>query len=147
MRITSGDYYDFSILNGDIETIEGFDTAIQMSFFCERRASESEIKIPQKRRGWCGNEASEIVGFEIGSKLWLLSQARLDQVTLNKAIDFIQDANNWFVEDKYATKVAVSGEMLDSMTIILYVKYYKNNSIVAAVGYDVWRRSFVDGEI
>lgn len=147
MRINDKGYYDIILGdNGDVETVEGFDTAIQMSIFCERRASESEVPRPQKRRGWWGNEASEIEGFEIGSKNWLLSQARLNQDTLNKSIDFNQQALEWFVEDVLLSRVNVTGEIKHGK-IIDNIVLYEGNEVVKNIPLDLWARTFLDGEI
>jgi phage gp46-like protein len=147
MRLNSDDYYDFSIKNGDFEMVEGFDTAIQMSIFCERRASESEIKIPEKRRGYWGNECLEVIGFENGSKLWLLSQCRLTNETLNKAIDYTQSCLKWLVDDGYLDKVVVGGNLISGTTAILNIDLYRANNIVFSKGYDIWQRTFTDGEL
>ncbi len=49
-------FYDIDIdSSGDIDKTDGFDTAILMSFFCERRADESEVTVAELRRGWVGN--------------------------------------------------------------------------------------------
>jgi phage gp46-like protein len=147
MRKNDSGIYDFSFADGDFITVEGFDTAIQISILGERRASESEVMQPQKRRGWWGNEASEIVGFEIGSKLWLLSQARLIQDTINMSVDYGKQCLQWLVDDKYFDKIVVSGEIKNQDTGILNFNLVENNNIVEKMGYDIRRKTFIDGEI
>jgi len=86
-------YWDIDFdSQGDFVLEDGFDTAILMSLMCNKRANEAEVEAPQYRRGWWGNETSDFDNFEIGSKLWLLSQARATQNTLNRAIRYTQDA-------------------------------------------------------
>ena len=48
-------YYDINFENGDLSKTDGFETALLMTFLCERRASDSEIPSPKRQRGWWGN--------------------------------------------------------------------------------------------
>lgn len=133
-----GETYDISFANGDFELVDNFDTAIDMSLFCERRADRSEVPTPERRRGWWGNELSRVAGFQIGSKLWLLAQARRTQETLNKAISYAQESLQWLIEDNLAEQVVVTGEYLDDVGIRLYITIYRSQSIVESRYYDLW---------
>lgn len=143
MTLTDKGYYDLSIKDGDFETISGFESAILMSLLAERRADNSEISQPQKRRGWIGNEMNDIVNFEIGSKLWLLAQARLTQDSVNKAVDFARTALQWFIDDGYSERIDVSGEIKNN-SIILIIIFLNENDIIAKVGFDIWRQTIIN---
>lgn len=94
--------YDFSLdQNGDIFTADFFDTSLLYSLFGERRANPDEVVEPQLRRGWIGNSED----FENGSKLWLLSQARLTRDTLNRIEDEAEKALQWLVDDGFAVSI------------------------------------------
>ena len=94
--------YDFSLdENGDIKTDVFFDTSLLYSLFGERRASPDEVVEPQLRRGWIGNSDD----FENGSKIWLLSQARLTRDTLNRLQDEAEKALQWLVDDGLAVSI------------------------------------------
>lgn len=98
----SSGLYDFSIdQNGDIKTEEFFDTSLLYSIYGERRASPDEVVEPQLRRGWIGNSEE----FENGSKIWLLSQARLTRSNLNRLQDEAKKAIQWLVDDGYAVLI------------------------------------------
>lgn len=100
--VLTDDLYDIQIdADGDILTDDFFDTSLLYSIFGERRASPSEVVEPQQRRGWIGNSAD----FENGSKVWLLSQARLTRSTLNRAQDEIRKALQWLIDDGYAVSI------------------------------------------
>jgi len=146
MRKNSQGIYDFSFADGDFTYVEGLDSAIQMSILCERRASESERALPQKRRGWWGNDASDVLNFEIGSKLWLLSEARLLQDTVNKAVNFGKDCVQWLIEDDLFDRVEVTGRIIENRILNIYFKFIKNN-IITTKGYDLVRKSFTDNSI
>lgn len=122
---------------GDLVITEGFDTALKMSLFEERRADRTEVVPAENRRGWWANELFDEISFEIGSKLWLLDQARLNQETLNKAIGFVQDATRWLIEDGHLQEVRVSG-ILKSETIILTIDLLRDGSIVDSKSFDIW---------
>lgn len=130
--------YDIQIdADGDLKSTNSFDTAILMTLFCERRADQSEIRDVSKRRGWWGNTLSQVKGFEIGSKLWLLSQARKTQDTLNSAITYLQDAFSWFVTQGYANNVAVSGFInQDGITVNIIIYVGKDSTSTAY--YNSW---------
>lgn len=108
----NGQYYDLALgSDGDLKGTESFDTAILMTLFCEARASASEIKDASRRRGWWGNILSPTPGFELGGKDWLLEQSRKTQDTLNQGITYLQNAFGWFVQQGYANKVTVTGNL------------------------------------
>ena len=99
------EYYDFNFINGDFELTQGMETALLMSIFCEKRAGVSEIPAPELRRGWWGNLVNGYDNYEIGSKLWLLEQARRDNTTLNLAKTYAQDCLQWLIDDGYAKEI------------------------------------------
>lgn len=113
--------YDFELdENGDIKTSDFFDTAILYSLFGEKRASVSEVVEPQLRRGWIGNGAD----FENGSKLWLLSQARLSRETLNRIEDEAEKSLQWMVSDGIAVSIdrAVAGVANGKVTLSITIR-------------------------
>lgn len=117
-----GGLYDIEISNGDFQKVQNFDTTIQMSLLAERRADPSEIATPELRRGWFGNEVLDIPNFEIGSKLWLLKQARRTRTTLNLAINYAKEALNWLVEDNLIENFEVDGSFQGTTGIILTIQ-------------------------
>ena len=68
-RFDAGDgnlLFDIALAeDGDLLTVNSFDTALKMSLFCERRASAAEEGVPELRRGWIGNEANDVSNFEM----------------------------------------------------------------------------------
>jgi phage gp46-like protein len=94
--------------NGDFTLVDGFDTSIQMSILCERRADPSEVPDAIRRRGWVGNVLADTPGFEIGSKLWLYEQSRLTNDTLNGVKDAAIQATQWLIDDDLAKNIEAS---------------------------------------
>jgi len=93
--------------NGDIATEDSFDSAIFCSLFTDRRASSSQIALPELRRGWIGDERTP--GFQMGSVLWLYEMSRLNRTTANGIEDAAVQALGWMVDEGYA--VAVEADM------------------------------------
>lgn len=134
-------FYDLDFVDGDLAKTDGFGSALKMSILCERRAEASEVPSPSKRRGWWGNEALDIANFEIGSKLWLLNQARSTNVTLNRAVTYSQDATQWFVDDTYLDKVLVSSEYSDDTTMNISINLIRGQDKVLSMGFRIWENT------
>jgi phage gp46-like protein len=135
------DLYDLELQNGDLALVNNFNTALQMVIYCERRADPSEVRPPQLRRGWWGNELSLVAGFEIGSKLWLLKQARRTQDTLNKAITYTQEGLQWLVDDGYLDKVEVEGFFSGDSGIRLEIRLLRPDNITETRFFDLWQNT------
>jgi phage gp46-like protein len=111
--------FDLSIKDGDLEGTEGLDTALWVSVFSDQRAPEDRVALPQNRRGWLGDLNSPVVDRLIGCLLWLVDQRRLNQDTLNDAIDFLQSGLQWLQDDGLVQNVSVTGELVPRSGIAL----------------------------
>ena len=137
-------YYDIYLNSqGDIASTDSFNTAIKMSLLCERRANESEIAIPEYRRGWFGNTILGYNNFEIGSKLWLLDQARADFNTLNLAKTYTEDALQWFVDDKYLTDIKTFVRYDRNFKLIVDITFNRTNDKTETISYNLWNNTFL----
>lgn len=138
---TTEGYYDLQFDNGDLLSTQGFTSALLMSIFCERRATPSEVAQPEKRRGWWGNAFLGFTDFEIGSKIWLLSQARANQNTLNNWITYINNAIEWFIDDKYLDKINVTAEYDINNALISNIDLIIGNDIILNLGLRLWNNT------
>ena len=111
-------FFDLVIEDGDFKTSDSLETPIFMSLFEERRADNSEQPSPRLQRGWWGNELSAISGFEIGSKLWLLFQARKNDQSLNLSEVYTREALEWLVTDQIVPSIEVNSEFGENGIII-----------------------------
>jgi phage gp46-like protein len=130
-------YFDFEIANGDFKATYGLDSALLMSIYLDKRADKSEISRPELRRGWWGNLVNNFVNYEIGSKLWLLSQARKDNNTLNLVKTYAYDCLKWMIEDQIASKIDVSSSYQNE-SLILTIVIYRNQNIIISNVYVLW---------
>jgi phage gp46-like protein len=136
---TSG-IYEFSYgADGDFVMEDGFDTQILMSFFCQKRANESEIAEPIYRGGWVGNKYYNEDGYENGSKIWVhTNQGRITNTSINDTVDAGQKGLNWLVDDELLNDIEVTATT-ESGTILLDAKLTYTDSRVEHKYYDVWR--------
>lgn len=95
--------FDLIIENGDFQLTEGFETALLVSLFSDRRAYQDEIADPVKRRGWIGDLVSELPGDRIGSGLWFYEQSRLTKDDENGVRDEAEKSLSWAVADNWIT--------------------------------------------
>ena len=93
---------------------------------------------PELQRGWWGNLFNDVLNYQIGSKIWLLYQARKTQDTLNRAITYVNDGLTWLVEDGYIDRANVSGEF-SLKGISLTITLYRSQNIVASFTYELWQ--------
>lgn len=132
--------FDFPIADdGDFELVDSFDTSLQMSIFCERRASSSEVSEAIRRRGWIGNVFTDFPGFEIGSKIWLFEQARMTNDTFNGINNAAVDSLQWLIEDGFAIDIASSIEgMTRTGRVDLKVTIFASSSLVEERFFSLW---------
>lgn len=132
---------DISITDGDFTSLDSFDTSIKVSLFADERADSSEVQAAEKRRGWWGNQFNDDdISFQLGSKLWLLDQARLTQDTLNSAIDISKNALQWLIDDGHANDVVVTGEFAPE-GIRITVTIFRDQARTETRYYDLWENS------
>lgn len=128
--------YDMQIdpVCGDILSADQLDTAILVSLFSDARAAAYEIVKPQLRRGWVGD--LEKPEDPIGSKLWLLEQARLTSATVAQATNFSKTSLAWMTRDEIALSVAAQarvGETSLFMLITITKPHSRSETVLAAL--------------
>jgi len=133
--------FDLSVgANGDLETVAGFDTAILMSVFCERRASADQVPTPRLRRGWIGNEDGDDPDFEIGSLIWLYEQARLNSDTANGVESHANTALAWFLEDNLLTQIETEASF-SGAGVSLLVIFRTETGPVETRNFELWKNT------
>ena len=141
---TEEGYFDFDIKDGDFVTTQGFDSALLMSFFCNKRATASEVGAPQNRRGWWGNEALDFDNYNIGSKMWLLEQSRNNQQTLNDAKTYMEDSLAWMLQDGFLDNTNVTTEYKNighEPVMEINVDLIRFQNSVESRGFRIWQNT------
>jgi len=134
-----GQLYDISILNGDIETEDSFDTPIITSLFTEARAHHDEVVTPERRRGWIGSHNSSFI---LGSTMWVYGQLRNRQVELNELAGVARLALDHFKEDGRAINVS-SSIAVEGNLARLSIRIERPNNRVDYRYYELWENTGV----
>lgn len=138
-------YYDLVFDDeGNLVLEDSLDNAINMSLFCDRRADESEVQVPELRRGWWGNTLNDN-NHEIGSKLWLLEQRRASQNTLNDCGDYIRESLQWMLDDNVIKDLEVSTEYQNKNTIIANIQFTGYDNSVDVKTYELFLNTIPNG--
>lgn len=132
----SGGLFDFQIgVDGDIISEDRFDSSIIVSFFAERRANEAEVSIARQRRGWIGNEDTN---FEIGSKLWLFEQSKLNSAVVNGVATEARRALQWLINDNFAESIDGIVPIITQTGLSLDITIRRPNSEVEKRHFVLW---------
>lgn len=94
---------------GNLQTEEGFETAVFISLFTRRQALPDDV-LPEPlshREGFWADPYADVEGDLIGSRLWLLSRSKTTQEVMNQAKVYAEEALQWFIDDGAATSVEV----------------------------------------
>lgn len=131
-------YFDIDITDsGDIQRDESFDTTINCSLLTDGRADKSEVQQVERQRGTI---VDLFTSKRNGSKLWLLSQSRLDLSSKNKAIDYVKNSLQFLVDEGFCKNVLVNGS-LTSKGISIFITIERFKGVFDKYRYDAWEKS------
>ncbi|MFK0090935.1 phage GP46 family protein, partial [Pseudomonas sp. NPDC090755] len=104
------------VLSGfDLARDDGLETAVIISLFTDRRASNEQIpaELPQgDLRGYWGDVSNASPSDQTGSLLWLLAREKQLSPVLSRAQQYCREALAWMIEDRVATRVEVAAEFI-----------------------------------
>ena len=95
--------------------------SVVISLFTWRRARPDDQLPGADRMGWWGDSLPQVVGDLTGSRLWLLTRAKLLKDTPAKAREYAEEALAWMLEDGVATAVDVTAERQEPATLAMRV--------------------------
>ncbi len=110
--------WDAAISRGDIAqsgmdlmTDSGLTTAVLISVFTDRAALPDDALPPgaTDRRGYWGSDNPQ---YPWGSRLWLLDRAKMTEDTRKRAIDYLNEALQWLIDDGICGVVDVAARWL-----------------------------------
>lgn len=101
--------------------------SVVISLFTWRRANADDV-IEGQKMGWWGDTAEPTVdNDQIGSRLWLLARETITTKTINRAREYCNEALQWLVDDKIASRFVVVVERLDITSLAIGVTIYRND--------------------
>lgn len=102
---------DLSMIDQDIASDAGLETAVLLSLFTDRRADDDDVPPggdPTDRRGWWADQFLPVEGDRIGSRLWLLDRSTLTGETARLAEEYVREALAWMLEDLVVSGIDVT---------------------------------------
>jgi phage gp46-like protein len=136
--------FDLNVLNGDLESDDGLETAVLMSLYTDKRISDDDPILdynnPEDKRGWWGDLLVPFEeGDEIGSKIWLLSREKTTQDVIVKLQSYIEESLAWLVNDQIVSKAEVEIErqnpLPENNILAFKIKLYKIDGREIALNY------------
>lgn len=117
------DETDVGLENYDLIRDKGFETAIIISLFTNKRASINDV-LPgatddpfQTREGWWADNNT-------GSKLWLLGREKNVNSLLQKAIEYTSECLQWMLDDSVVSKIDVDAIRDSIFSVVISIKLY-----------------------
>lgn len=112
----------------DLARDDGLQTAIIISLFTDRRASQEQIpvELPQHDvRGYWGDIGNATPSDQTGSLLWLLGREKQLPQVLGRAQQYCREALAWLVEDLIASRVEVSAEFSSPGWMLILIDIFR----------------------
>ncbi len=133
--------YDIGLdLDGDIVTEDAFDTSIIVSFGTDGRADISEMKDASRRRGWAGDLLLQ--GKEMGGKVWLWFQSRLEERETAGLSKALATTLEWMKEDGWVNVFPrVHGTPTGTTTAEIAVDITRPSGEVERRYFDLWKNT------
>lgn len=104
--------------------------AVLISLFTWRRANADDTLPGDLRMGWWGDSFPAVPNDRIGSRLWLLSRAKLLPATAALAKEYAEEALRWLVDDGVAARIEVQAERQGLQTLAMGCRIYKSDGTV-----------------
>ena len=101
--------------------------SVLISLFTWRRANADDMLPSNERMGWWGDGFPSVADDRIGSRLWLLSRAKLTEQTVNQAREYAQEALQWLIADGVAARIEVQAERQGLSMLALGITIYQTD--------------------
>jgi phage gp46-like protein len=105
--------------------------AVIVSLVTWRRANPDDdlpdVGTQAQRMGWWGDSFPSVANDRIGSRLWLLSRAKLTDTAVAQAKEYAKEALQWLIDDGVAARVQVDSERHGLDTLALACRVFKTD--------------------
>lgn len=131
--------FDINVLDGDLESDEGLESAVAISLFTDKRVTDEQLPYGKKdKKGWWGDMVPEVEQDQIGSRLWTIDPSKTTTDTLRLSEDYCREALNWLIEDGLSNEINIISDYNDNRHLIIDIEIIKpdNTSIKFQANWD-----------
>jgi phage gp46-like protein len=122
-----------------IDVYEDLPRAVIISLFSWRRANKDDDLPASNKYGWWGDTYPQEINDRIGSRLWLLSRAKLTDETVLKAKEYAEESLQWLIDDGAATEIMVQLERQSIDRLALGIKIIRGDKAAIDIRFtDIW---------
>lgn len=112
------------------ETVEGFETAIDVSIYTDARAPENRVNEASRRRGYVGDITTADINRVLGSILWTYEQSRITQEVLNEIGVAVEQAFVWMIDIKAILGVTARTTQLNSRSSEIVLEFRDRDNTI-----------------
>jgi phage gp46-like protein len=109
------------------DVTEDLPRAVIISLFTWRRANPDDELPSTNKFGWWGDTYPQIQSDRIGSRLWLLSRAKLTAENVLRAKEYAEESLEWLIDDGVAASVQVQSERQELDRLALGIKIIRGD--------------------
>lgn len=122
---------------GDVQ--EPLVRAVIISLFTWRRANPDDELPSTNKFGWWGDTYAQTNNDRIGSRLWLLSRAKLTAETVLKAKEYAEESLQWLIDDRAIASVQIQAERQGLERLALGIVLVRGDKASINIRFtDVW---------
>lgn len=113
--------------------------AVLISLFTWRRANPEDDLPANNKYGWWGDSYPTELNDRIGSRLWLLSRAKMLPETVARAEEYATEALQWLIDDGVADSVQIRAERQTLDTLALQITLTRGDKAALNIRFiNVW---------
>ena len=113
--------------------------AVLISLFTWRRANPDDDLPANNKYGWWGDSYPTELNDRIGSRLWLLSRAKMLPETVARAEEYATEALQWLIDDGVADSVQIRAERQTLDTLALQITLTRGDKAALNIRFiNVW---------
>lgn len=132
---------DLTMIDSDLASDTGMETAVLLSLFTDRRAEDDDTPPSgdeEDRRGWWADQFAPVEGDRFGSRLWLLDRSKRTEEVRRRAEEYVREALAWMIEDHVAESIDVATELTTTEIRIALVVHRPGREPVSLRFAHVW---------
>lgn len=128
------EWADIKKEEGDFVRDGGLETAILMSLFVDQRVREEDSETGETRGFWAEN----LIGYNMGSKLWLLDRSKITNDTLRLYEQYVKEALAWMIDENIIRDVSAEAVRNGNRISCTMTVYRPEGDVSRYKFYDKW---------